>query len=182
MSAVLERKPEVFESVNYFDKRRLTNAAKRWVWFPLDVIVPERKSELSWLVVGGEETSCPCLQKYGRGFVPRGRAAILEMGGEPIPLAHMGELQTSAWEGGLGDNRHRFAYVPVYPGDGLRLLKRYAMNDGGMRKGMDELEILQGKEWEECHTPQEDGILDVVERAQFGDGMAKTLRELEDQI
>src|SRR6185369_1207164 len=182
---VLERKPEIFDSVNYFDKRRLTNAAKRWVFFGLDVILPDRKAELSWLSVGGEETSCPCLQKYGRGFVPRGRAALLEMGGEPIPMKHLGELQSVAWQGLPSDEhttRHNFGYVPVYPGDGLRLLKRYAMNDGGIRKGLDELVTLQGLEWEECHTPEEDGILDVIERAEFGDGMAKTLKGLEDQI
>ncbi len=180
MSAVLERKPEIFPSVNYSDLRRVTNAAKRWAWFALDVIQPERKAELSWLAVGGEETSCPCLQKYGRGFVPRGRAAILEMGGEPIPMQHMGELQSTAWQGGLPNEKQVLGYVPVYPGDGMRLLKRYSVNDG--RKGLDELETLQGLEWEECHTPIEDGILDVVERAQFGDGMAKTLKGLEEQI
>lgn len=185
MSAVLEHKPEVFESVDYYDKRRLNNAAKRWVYFPLDVIMPQRKSELSWLAVGGEETSCPCLQKYGRGFVPRGRAALLEMGGEPIPMRHMGDLQAVAWQGLPTDEhtvRHNFGFVPVYPGDGLRLLLRYALNDGGGRKGLGELETLQGKEWDECHTYAEDGILDVVEKAQFGDGIAKTLRGLEEQI
>jgi hypothetical protein len=182
MSAVLERKPEVFESVNYFDKRRLTNAAKRWVFFALDVIQPERKAELSWLAVGGEESSCPCLMKYGRGFVPRGRAAILEMGGEPIPMRHMGDLSAVAWQGLPSDSHttsHNFGYVPVYPGDGLRLLKKYSSIG---RKGLDELTALEGKEWEECHTPVEDGILDVVELAQFGDGMSRTLRGLEEQI
>ncbi len=180
MSAVLERKPEIFESVHYFDTRRVTNAAKRWAYFALDVIQPERKAELSWLAVGGEETSCPCLQRYGRGFVPRGRAALLEMGGEPIPMQHMGELQATAWDGGIANEKQRMGYVPVYPGDGMKLLKRYSVNDG--RKGLDELETLQGLEWEECHTPNEDGILDVIELAQFGDGMAKTLKGLEEQI
>lgn len=180
MSAVLEYKPEVFEPAHYFDTRRVTNAAKRWGYFALDVIQPERKAELSWLAVGGEETSCPCLQRYGRGFVPRGRAAILEMGGEPIPMQHMGELQATAWQGGLPNEKQVMGYVPVYPGDGMRLLKRYSVNDG--RKGLDELETLQGKEWDECHTPNGDGILDVVELAQFGDGMSRTLRGLEEQI
>jgi hypothetical protein len=180
MSAVLAHKPEVFDSANYFDTRRVTNAAKRWIFFPLDVIQSERKSELSWLRVGGEESACPCLMKYGRGFIPRGRAAMLEMGGEPIPLKHLGELATNAWQGGIAGKDNGF--VPVYPGDGLRLLKRYANNDGGLKKGLDELETLQGKEWDECHTPIEDGILDVVEFAQFGDGMSKTLRGLEEQI
>ncbi len=182
MSAVLERKPEIFESVNYFDKRRVTNAAKRWVFFALDVIQPERKQELSWLAVGGEESACPCLMKYGRGFVPRGRAAILEMGGEPIPMRHMGDLSAVAWQGLPSDSHttsHNFGFVPVYPGDGLRLLKKYSSVG---RKGLDELTALEGKEWDECHTPIEDGILDVVELAQFGDGMSKTLRGLEEQI
>ncbi len=182
MSAVLERKPEVFDSVNYFDKRRVTNAAKQWVFFALDVIQPDRKAELSWLAVGGEESACPCLMKYGRGFVPRGRAAILEMGGEPIPMRHMGDLSAVAWQGLPSDNHttsHNFGFVPVYPGDGLRLLKKYSSVG---RKGLDALPSLEGKEWEECHTPIEDGILDVVELAQFGDGMSKTLKGLEEQI
>lgn len=179
MSQVLERKPEVFPSVNYFDTRRVTNAAKRWVFFALDVIQPDRKAELSWLAVGGEESSCPCLQKYGRGFVPRGLPALLEMGGEPIPMQHMGELQATAWQGGLPNEKQVFGYVPVYPGDGLRLLKKYSSVG---RKGLDELPALEGKEWEECHTPIGDGILDVVELAQYGDGMAKTLKGLEEQI
>lgn len=185
MSAVLEHKPEVFESANYYDTRRVTNAAKRWTWFGLDVILPERKAELPWLRVGGEETSCLCLQKYGRGFQPRGFAAMLEMGGEPIPMRHMGDMSAVAWQGLPSDSHttsHNFGFVPVYPGDGLRLLKRYAMNDGPGGKGLDELKALEGKEWEECHAPTGDGILDVIELAQFGDGMAKTLRGLEDQI
>ncbi len=182
MSAVLERKPEVFESANYYDTRRLTNAAKRWTWFGLDVILPERKAELPWLQVGGEETSCPCLQKYGRGFQPKGFAAMLEMGGEPIPMQHMGELRATAWQGGIPNDKQSMGYVPVYPGDGLRLLKRYATNDGPGGKGLDELETLQGLEWEECHDGNGGGILDVIELAQFGDGMAKTLKGLEEQI
>jgi hypothetical protein len=186
MSAVLEQpKPEIFESVNYFDRRVVGANVKRWVFFPGDLIVPQRKSEISWLQVGGEETSCPCLQRYGRGFVPRGRAALLELGGEPIPMRHLGDLQSVAWTGiPLNEDavKNRFGFVPVYPGDGLKTLRRYALNDGGMRKGMDEATALQGKEWEECHTPENDGILDVIERAQFGDGIAKTLSGLEDQI
>ncbi len=179
MPTMLEHKPEIFPSVNYFDTRRVTNAAKRWVFFALDVIQPDRKAELSWLRVGGEESSCPCLQKYGRGFVPRGLPAMLEMGGEPIPMQHMGELQATAWQGGLPNEKQALGYVPVYPGDGLRLLKKYSSIG---RKGLDELPVLEGKEWEECHTPNGDGVLDVVEFAQFGDGMAKTLRGLEEQI
>jgi hypothetical protein len=110
---------------------------------------------------------------------------MLEMGGEPIPMRHMGDLSAVAWQGLPSDEhttKHNFGYVPVYPGDGLRLLHRYSMNDGGGRKGLAELPSLMGKEWEECHTPTGDGILDVIELAQFGDGMAKTLRGLEEQI
>ncbi len=177
MSAVLERKPEIFESTNYFDTRRITNAAKRWVFFALDVIQSERKAELSWLAVGGEESACPCLMKYGRGFVPRGLAAMLEMGGEPIPMQHLGDMRSVAWQGGIAGKDNGF--VPVYPGDGLRLLKKYSSVG---RKGLDEITALEGREWEECHTPEGDGILDVVELAQFGDGMSKTLRGLEEQI
>lgn len=186
MSAVLEReqvKPEVFGSVGYFDKRVVGANVVRWVGFFLDLIVPERKAEISWLRAGGEETANPCLQRYGRGFVPRGRAALLELGGEPIPMRHLGDLQAVAWQGiPLNEDavKNKFGFVPVYPGDGLRVLRRYSMNP--IRKGMDEFTVLLGKEWDECHTPDGDGILDVIETAMFGDGMEPTLRGIEEQI
>lgn len=184
--AIDERpKPQVFESVNYFDKRVVGSNVERWVWFPGDLIVPERKAEIDWLAIGGEETTSPCLQRYGRGFIPRGLSAILELGGEPIPMRHLGDLQSVAWQGlPLNENavKNNFGFVPVYPGDGLRVLRRYSMNDGGIRKGLDEDTALMGKKWEECHNEAGDGILDVVEREMFGDGMEPTLSGLEDQI
>ena len=188
MSAVLEQeqvKPEIFDSVAYFDRRVVGANVKRWVFFPGDLIIPQRKAEITWLRVGGEETSCPCLQKYGRGFVPRGLPALLELGGEPIPMRHLGDLQSVARSGiPLNEDavKNKFGFVPVYPGDGLKILRRYSMNDGGMRKGMDEVTSLQGKEWTECHNPESTGILDVIEREMYGDGMAKTLKGLENQI
>jgi hypothetical protein len=186
MSAVLDQpKPQIFEAVNYFDKRVLGSNVKRWVWFPGDLIVPARKSEIDWLKVGGEETTSPCLQRYGRGFVPRGLAALLELGGEPIPMRHLGDLQAVAWQGiPLNENavKNNFGFVPVYPGDGLRVLRRYSLNDGGIRKGLDEDTALVGKEWDECHNEESTGILDVIEQAMYGDGMSPTLSGLEDQI
>jgi hypothetical protein len=184
MSAVLEQaKPEVFDSVGFFDKRVVGANVVRWVGFFLDLIVPERKAEISWLRAGGEETPNPCLQRYGRGFVPRGRAALLELGGEPIPMQHLGDLQAVAWQGiPLNPEavKNKFGFVPVYPGDGLRILRRYSMNP--IRKGMDEFTVLLGKEWDECHNAGGTGILDVIETAMFGDGMEPTLRGIEEQI
>jgi hypothetical protein len=176
-------KPEVFGPVGFFDKRVVGANVTRWVGFFLDLIVPERKAEISWLQTGGEETPNPCLIRYGRGFVPRGRAAILELGGEPIPMRHLGDLQASAWQGiPLNEDavKNKFGFVPVYPGDGLRILKRYSMNP--IRKGMDEFTVLQGREWDECHNDEGTGILDVIEAAMFGDGMEPTLRGIEEQI
>ena len=183
MSAVIETKPEIFSPVTYYDKRTINSTSPRWVGFPGDLIVAERKAEISWLKAGGEETPCPCLQRYGRGFVPRGRAALLELGGEPIPMRHLGELQSSAWQGiELAEEavKNKFGFIPVFPGDGLKVLKRYAMNP--LRKGMDELTTLAGKSWDECHDAAGTGILDVIEAAMFGDGMEPTLRGLEEQI
>lgn len=184
MSTVLEQpKPEIFPSVGFFDTRVVGANVTRWVFFPGDLIVPERKAEISWLQVGGEETPNPCLQRYGRGFVPRGRAALLELGGEPIPMQHLGDLQAVAWQGiPLNPEaiKNKFGFVPVYPGDGLRILRRYSMNP--IRKGMDELTVLQGKSWEECHNDEGTGILDVIEATMFGDGIEKTLKGLEAQI
>jgi len=184
MSQVLEApKPEVFTPVTYYNQRQKDVTTPRWVGFPGDLIVPERKAEISWLKVGGEETPSSCLQRYGRGFVPRGRAAILELGGEPIPMRHLGELQSVAWQGvSLADEqvKNKFGFVPVFPGDGLRVLKRYSMNP--VRKGLDEITSLEGKSWEECHDQDGTGILDFIETAMFGDGMEPTLRGFEDQI
>jgi hypothetical protein len=100
-------------------------------------------------------------------------------------MRHLGDLQAVAWQGiPLNEDavKNKFGFVPVYPGDGLRVLRRYAMNSGGSRKGMDEITALLGKEWDECHNDEGTGILDVIETAMFGDGMAKTLRGLEEQI
>ena len=183
MSAVLERpKPQVFEPVNYYDTKILGAEVKRWIFFPGDLIVPERKSEIDWLQAGGEETPSPCLQRYGRGFVPRGLPALLETGGEPIPTRHLGDLQTSAWAVPLNEEiaRNKMGLVPVFPGHGLRVLLRYASLAGGT--GMGELAVLRGKEWDECHTPDQIGILDIIERVQFSDGIEPTLRGLEAQI
>lgn len=186
MSAVLEApKPQIFEPPNFFDHRVVGADVKRWIFFAGDLIVPERKVEIDWLATGGEEIASPCLHRYGRGFVPRGRPAILEMGGEPIPMQHLGDLQATAWAGiPLNEDavKNRFALVPVWPGDALKVIRMYAMKDG--RKGIDEITALQGKSWDECHTPEGDGILDVVLRAQFGENLeiGKTLRELESQI
>lgn len=177
------KKPQIFESVNYFDTRVVGANVTRWVGFFLDLIVPERKAEISWLQAGGEETSCPCLQRYGRGFVPRGLAALLELGGEPLPMRHLGDLQAVAWQGiPLNQDavKNNFGFIPVYPGDGLRVLRRYSMNP--IRKGMDEFTVLQGKSWDECHNDEGTGILDVIETAMFGDGMEPTLRGIEEQI
>lgn len=217
MSAVLERK-QAFEAVNYFDHRTVGANVVRWVFNPLDLIVPQRKSELTWMENGGEEVPSSCLRRFGNNFIPRGLPAILELGGEPIPMQHLGELQSSAWAGmPLNDHavKNKFGYVPVYPGHGLSILRRYSMNDiraGGIRKGIDEVESLRGKTYEECYNgdnycdscmvsyppsvstcPQLEcskpltkvrgnGILDVITEAAFGDGMSKTLSGLEDQI
>lgn len=183
MQVLEQSKPEVFSPVSFFDARTRYVTAPRWVWFPGDLIVPARKAEISWLAVGGEETPSPCLQRYGRGFVPRGRAAILEQGGEPIPMAHLGELQSVAWQGIVLDGeavKNKMGVIPVFPGDGLRVLKRYAMNP--IRNGLDEITVLAGKSWDECHDQDGTGILDFIEQAQFGDGIEPTLRGLENQI
>lgn len=215
MSAVMERK-QAFEPVNYFDHRTVGAQIVRWVFNPLDLIIPERKSEAKWMMNGGEESPTPCLRRFGNNFMPRGLPAILELGGDPIPMRHLGDLQASAWAG-MPLNEHavknNFGFVPVYPGDGLKVLRRYAMNNGErIPKGVDEVTALLGKEWDECYNGENyceacqvayppslshciidscnqpltripgTGIMDVVMQAAFGDGIAPTLRGLEEQI
>jgi len=179
------KRPQIQPSINYFDTKIVGKNVKRWVFFPGDLIVPQRKADIEWLAPGGEETSSPCLQKYGRGFVPRGFAAMLELGGDLMPMEHLGELRASAWSGlslNESNTANRFGYIPVYPGDGLAALVHYSRNGDGGRRGLDEDTALLGKEWEECHNGDGTGILDVIEGAMFGDGMEPTLRGLTDQI
>jgi hypothetical protein len=176
-------KAQVFDSVDYFDHKVVGKEVRRWVFFPGDLIPPARKADITWLAPGGEETSSPCLQKYGRGFVPRGLASILEIGGELIPHKHLGELSAHAWSGvALNAEviKSRLSFIPTYPGDGLKILQAYYSFGG--RRGLDEIPVLVGKTWDECHTPDGDGILDVIERACYGDGVEPTLRGLENQI
>ena len=178
-------RPQIQPSINYFDHRTVGKNVKRWVWFPGDTIIAGRKQDIDWLAYGGEETTSPCLQKYGRGFVPRGLSAMLELGGEPLPMKHLGEMQSVAWSGiALNEEtiKSNFGFIPVYPGDGLATLRAYYMNDQGLRRGLDEDSALIGKEWEECHNASGTGILDVIERDMYGDGIEPTLRGLEDQI
>src|SRR6267142_5926832 len=146
------KRPQVQPTINYFDNKIIGKNVKRWVWFAGDLIVPQRKADIEWLAAGGEETSNPCLQKWGRGFVPRGFAAMMELGGDLMPMEHLGELRASAWSGlALNEEaiKSRFGYIPVYPGDGLATLRHYSMNDEGRRRGLDEDTALVGKEWEE---------------------------------
>lgn len=178
-------RPQIQPSISYFDHRTVGKNVKRWVWFPGDTIIAGRKQDIDWLRYGGEETTSPCLQKYGRGFVPRGLSAMLELGGEPLPTKHLGEMAAVAWSGiALNEEiiKSNLSFVPVYPGDALATLRAYYMNDQGLRRGLDEDSALLGKEWEECHNRQGTGILDVIERAMYSDGMEPTLRGLEDQI
>lgn len=175
--------PRVFESVNYFDHKAVGKDVPRWVFFPGDTIVAARKADIEWLAPGGEETSSPCLQKYGRGFVPRGRASLLEIGGELIPAKHLGDLSTHAWSGvALSQEvvKSRLSFIPVYPGDGLAILRAYYSLGG--KRGLDEVTALQGRSWNECHNEDGTGILDVIEQACYGDGVEPTLRGLADQI
>jgi hypothetical protein len=184
MSATIVR-PNVQPSINYFDKKVVGKNVKRWVWYAGDVITPLRKAQLTHLAVGGDEVSSPCLQKYGRGYIPRGYSAMLELGGDLTPMEHLGDLRASAWSGlQLNESiiQSRFAYNPVYPGDGLNILRSYSMNSVEGRRGIDEDTALVGREWEECHTPEGDGILDVIEREMFSDGVPVTLRELTDRV
>lgn len=179
------QRPLVQPSINYFDHRVVGKNVKRWVFFPGDTIVPQRKADITWLAPGGEETPSPCIQKYGRGFVPRGLAAMLELGGELMPMKHLGEHQATAWQGiALNEEaiKSNLGFVPVYPGDGLQALRTYYMNDQGIRRGLDELTALVGREWEECHSEDGTGILDRIEGEWFGDGMEPTLRGLQEQI
>lgn len=180
-------RPVIQPSVQYFDTKRVGRETKRWVFFAGDLIVPRRKQEIDWLRPGGEETNSGCLQKYGRGFIPRGLASLMEMGADLMPEEQLRNLGGEAWSGmSLNDEliKSRLAYVPIFPGDGLNNLLNRAQNDEAGKKGIVELTYLAGKEWEECHNPQGTGILDLAERAIYGDNLIvpPTLKGLETQI
>lgn len=178
-------RPVIQPSVGYFDTKRVGRDTKRWIDFAGDLIIPARKMQIDWLRPGGEETNSGCLQKYGRGFVPRGLSSLLEMGADLMPEEHLRNVGGEVWTGmKLNDEliKNRLAYIPIYPGDGLSNLLNRAQNDEAGKKGLVEAKSLVGKEWEDCHNADGTGILDIIERAAFGPNVTipPTLRELKD--
>lgn len=180
-------RPVVQDSVRYFDTKKIGRETKRWVCLALDLIVPARKRQIEWLRPGGEELNSGCLQKYGRGFVPRGLSALLETGADLMPEEHLRNVGGEIWSGmALNEEiiKNRLAYVPIYPGDGLNNLLNRSQNDEAGPKGLVENASLVGKSWDECHNPEGTGILDIIERAAFGSDVIipPTLAELKNCI
>jgi hypothetical protein len=180
-------RPVIQQSVQYFDVKKVGRETKRWICFAGDLIVPARKLQIDWLKPGGEETNSGCLQKYGRGFIPRGLSSLMEMGADLMPEEHLRNVGGEVWQGmALNEEiiKNRLSYVPIYPGDGLNNLLNRSQNDEAGRKGLVENKSLMGKEWDQCHNPMGTGILDVIERAAFGDDfiIPPTLKELKDRI
>jgi len=185
MSAV---RPQVQPSVQFFDTKIVGRETVRWLAFAGDVIEPKRKQQIDWLAPGGEETNSPCLQKYGRGFIPRGVAAFVEMGADHMPAEHLQNVGGGVWQGmsvGGVEVKSPIPYIPAYPADAVSNILNRSQNDngnGGISKGVVELKSLIGRKWEECHNADETGILDIIEMAFFGDGIEPTLRGLREQI
>lgn len=180
-------RPEIQPNVRLFDARTKGKLTPRWLFFPGDVIVPKRKQQIDWLSLGGEETDSPCLQKYGRGFLPRGLTSLCEIGQMPMPQEQLANLGSDIWtgidyEGSELNGGRKLGYVPVYPADGAHSIVRRSLDGKGGAGGIVEIEDLLGRDWPECHNDAGDGILDVIEMAFFGDGMEPTLRGLREQI
>lgn len=180
-------RPVIQDSVRYFDTKKVGRETKRWMGFAGDLIIPARKQQIDWLRPGGEETNSGCLQKYGRGFIPRGLSSLLEMGADLMPEEHLRNVGGEVWSGmALNEEiiKNRLSYVPIYPGDGLNNLLNRSQNDEAGKKGLVEHKSLVGKEWDECHTPDGSGILDIIQQAAFGPDVVipPTLRELKEHL
>lgn len=179
-------RPPIQPSVEFFDTKTVGRETFRWLFFPGDVIADRRKKEIGgWLAWGGEETNSACLQKFFRGFIPRGIPALLETGADLMPEEQLRNLGGEIWSGmKLNDElvKNRLSYVPIYPFDARNSIIAKANNEDAGRKGIVELTPLVGKSWLECHTLDGSGLLDVIEGAFYGDGVEPTLRGLEDQI
>lgn len=177
-------RPPIQPSVEFFDTKTVGRETFRWLFFPGDVIADRRKKEIGgWLAWGGEETNSACLQKFFRGFIPRGIPALLETGADLMPEEQLRNLGGEIWQGmKLNDEliKNRLSYVPIYPFDARNSIIARANNEDAGRKGIVELTPLVGMSWAEAHSG--DGVLDRIESGFYGDGMEPTLRGLEDQI
>lgn len=178
-------KPPFQPSVSLFDQKRVGRETKRWAWFAGDVIPARRKKEIGgWLQWGGEETNSPCIQKFFRGFIPRGLPALLETAPDWMPEELLRNSGGEVWNGAILNEeqiKNRLSFVPIFPGDGLNNILNRSNNDEDGKKGIVELTGLAGKSWEECHSDGS-GLLDILEVSFYGDGIEPTLRGLKEQI
>jgi hypothetical protein len=182
-------RPRIQPSVEFFDTKIVGRETVRWLAFAGDVIVPQRKKQIDWLQVGGEETNSPCLQKYGRGFIPRGLSAYVEMGADHMPQEQLQNVGGGVWQGMSVNGQEvksSLPYIPAYPADSVSNILNRSRNDagsGGISKGIVELQSLVGRKWAECHSADfKSGILDIIENSFFGDGIEPTLRGFREQI
>lgn len=178
--------PQVSPDVRFYDARTVGKELNRWLFYPGDVITKRRKSEIDWLVAGGEELNTPCLIRYGRGYLPRAFVTPLEQGAEFISADALPpgvNAQTGIEVNGVAIQSN-LVQIPVFPGDALTNLMMKSMNDQGRRRGLVEITNLKGKKWAECRSfnPTEKGYLDILDEMYFGDGREPTLRGLEAQI
>ncbi len=178
--------PQVSPDIRFYDARTVGRELNRWLFYPGDVIIKRRKDEIDWLAAGGDEVNTPCLIRYGRGYLPRAFITPLELGAEfisPDALPPGVNAQTGIEVNGV-TIQSNLVQIPVYPGDALTNIIMKSVNDQGRRRGIVEITSLKGKKWSDCRSfdPNEQGYLDVLDRAYFGDGREYTLRGLEEQI
>lgn len=129
---------------------QVSREAVRYLYFPGDLISPERKRQKAErYAIGGEEVDTMCLVRT-QGFLPKGHITPLEKGyrWEPrdlLPPGVKGEIQSGAnaqakfgrWSEGLEG-------MPIYPGDECLNIISRSMDESGGPKGIVEISELAG--------------------------------------
>lgn len=160
MSAVIER--DLTLGLELVTGDEVALEATRYLFFAGDVIDPDRKVELAYLVDGGEEMHNRCLRRTG-GFLPRCEITPMEFWGETLPLEWFPDgvrpyklkntdpvTEATNLNGRTSIGKPLF-FMPMYPGD---LIVDALGMATGERKGIVELESLRDVDYDTGHSQE----------------------------
>jgi hypothetical protein len=166
MSTAVVAVPKVDETMPVFvDDEAISKSSTRYLFFPGDVIAPRRKRELREMTgfdvefngvkfplysVGGEEVNSPCLIRT-KGVLPRCLITPLEVAAVWTPPELIPEgAETFKGFPQPGAKWHDvLPGVKSFPGEQIRSILTWAMNDQGTSKGIVEITALRGWTWQD---------------------------------